>query len=131
MNINQMKESKYLKKEDFGQTGRNMVIAGLKHEDVSLADKPEEMKYILYFNGEQKGMVLNQTNIQLIAHAAGSTETDDWKGKTVNVYEDPTVMFAGEMKGGLRVRPATTAQAPVTNGTTQPEQGFDDSLPPF
>jgi len=127
MKIGNMKESKFLKKEDFGTTGKNVVIERLTSEDVSMQDKPEEMKHIIYFQGMQKGLVLNWANIQLIASVTGSEETDDWIGKTVNAYEDPTIMFGGNLVGGIRVRAPMAPQAQSEN----PADGLNDDIPGF
>ncbi len=137
MHINQMKESKYLKKEDFGQTGKVGTIRGIAHENMAQEGQPPEMKYIIYFNEFQKGMVLNQTNIQLIAMITGQDDTDNWPGHQVTLYEDPTISFGGQIKGGIRVRAAVSQPVQTfTAGDGQqapvppiPENGFDDDIP--
>ena len=104
MKIGEMKSSKFLKKEDFGTQGKNVTIERLDQEDVSMQDQPADMKFVLFFQGFEKGMVLNWTNTQLVAQVTGSEETEDWKGRQLNVYEDPTIAYAGKLIGGLRVR---------------------------
>lgn len=119
MNINEMKESKYLKKEDVGQ-GKLLTIKGLSQENVALESQPEELKYIMFFNEESKGLVMNWTNIQLCANAAGSEDTDNWVGKQIVLYNDPNVSYAGKITGGIRVR------APKN---TEPKADFNDNIP--
>lgn len=105
MRIGEMKESKYLKKEDVGQ-GKLVTITSMEQQNVAMEDQPPEMKWIVYFAEFPKGMVLNWTNIQLIAKAVGSEETDDWKGKKIVIYEDENVSFGGKLVGGIRCRGA-------------------------
>ena len=51
----------------------------------------------------QKPMVLNKTNCKTIAKLYG-VDTKGWAGKSVTVYFDNSVKFAGEQTGGLRIR---------------------------
>lgn len=103
MRIGEMKDSKFLKKEDVG-TGKLVTIASMEQQNVAMDDQPPEMKWILHFHEFDKGMALNWTNIQLIAKAVGSEETNDWVGKKIVLFEDPNVSFGGKLVGGIRVR---------------------------
>ena len=126
MRIGEMKESKYLKKEDVGQ-GKLVTIAELGQVNVAMEDQPPEMKWVIHFNEFSKGMVLNWTNIQLIAKALGTEETDEWKGKKIVIYEDDNVSFGGKLVGGIRCR-AVRQSAPQPAQAPVPE-GFDDPIP--
>ena len=138
MKIGEMKESKYLKKEDVGD-GINVTIQRIDRQDVSLENQPEELKYILYFqeaiNGHHKGMVMNWTNIQLCAMAAGTEETDEWVGKQIQLYNDPTISFGGKITGGIRIRPVEKPGNQTPSSQTTPVQsenpgaGMDDKTP--
>jgi len=126
MNINEISESKYLKKEDVG-TGKQVQITGLSKENLAREDDTPDYKFVLHFNGPVKPMVLNKTNAQLIAHVLGSQETDDWIGKTVTLYNDPTISFAGKLTGGIRVmvqQPQTQPSGPAPVGEFK-----DDDIP--
>ncbi len=110
MHINKLKESKYLAKEDC-MPPLLVTIAGLSSANMAKENEPEETKYILQFqesvkpDGDPlKPMVLNTTNGQLIAHVTGSEETDDWVGKKITLYNDPSVSFGGKLTGGIRVQ---------------------------
>ena len=112
MRIGEMKESKFLKKEDVGQ-GKLFTIASMEQQNVAMDDQPPEMKWVLHFHEVDKGIALNWTNIQLIAKAVGSEETNDWMGKKIVLYEDPNVSFGGKLVGGIRVRaPKNQVQEP-------------------
>jgi hypothetical protein len=136
MKIGEMKESKFLKKEDVGK-GVLVTIDRIEQQDVSLENQPEEMKWIMYFkeviNNHNKGLVLNWTNIQLCAQAVSSEDTDHWPGKQIVLYLDPTISFGGKIIGGIRIRapktqPQTPEPAPVVN-TAESFDDFDDDIP--
>ena len=110
MNINSLRESKYLKKEDC-DTGVLFTIKDLKQENVAKDDEPDDLKWILYGEEFTKGLVLNSTNAQLIAGIVKSEETDDWIGKQVVLFNDPSVSYAGKVTGGIRVRAPRTQAA--------------------
>lgn len=133
-NINDMKESKFLKRSDVG-AGKLLTINGCRQENVAMENDTPEMKWVLSFAEEKKGMVLNGTNQQLIAKALGSEETDDWNGRKIVVYDDPNVSFGGKLVGGIRCRaPRNTAAAPApaARPATPPpvtNAGTDEDLP--
>ena len=126
MRIGEMKESKYIKKEDVGQ-GKLVTIADLQQQNVAMEDQPPEMKWIIHFHEFSKGMVLNWTNVQLIAKALGTEETDEWKGKKIVLFEDANVSFGGKLTGGIRVRAARLKPDSQTEEPKKPD--FDDDIP--
>ena len=97
-NINILFSSKYLKAEDV-IAGDTVTIAGMKMEKVAEgeADKP-----VIYFHGKQKGLVLNETNAQMIAHITGSFDTDEWANKRVYLHSEP-VSSQGMIVDSIRV----------------------------
>ena len=131
MRIGEMKESKFIKKEDVGEAGKNLTIRELKHENVAGENSAEDMKYVLYFKEAQKGVVLNWTNIQMAAKLCGSEDSDDWVGKQIQLYEDPNISFGGKIVGGIRFRKATgSSSEPVQSENPAPaEDDFNDSIP--
>jgi len=103
-----MVESKYIKKGDVGP-GQLWTIRAVDRINVAKEDDEPEYKWALHFNEIKKPMTLNVTNIKMLEMVCGSDNTDDWTGKQVVVYYDPTVMYAGEAKGGLRIRAPKSA----------------------
>jgi len=126
MKISEMKESKYLKKEDVGD-GLIATIAMLDKKNVALPNEPPEEKYIMIFEEDLNPLVLNWTNIQLCAQACGSQETDDWIGKQIILYNDPNVSFAGKITGGVRIRPAK--QVEPKKAPKRSEEDPNDDIP--
>lgn len=123
MKASEMLESKYLKKEDVDPP-KLLTIAGFEKANVAKQNETPEFKWLMKFH-ETKPLVMNAANIQLATHALGNDDTDLWIGKKIVAFNDPTVMYAGKMVGGIRLRAprgqATQAPAPA------PE--FDDNLP--
>jgi hypothetical protein len=124
MNISQLKESKFLKKEDCG-TGILVTIQSVSQENIAKEGAEPEHKWVLHFRETEKPMVLNSTNGQLIAKIIGSDETDDWTGHKIVAYEDPNISFAGKIVGGIRVR-APKNQVKPAPAKPLAEPGEDD-----
>lgn len=126
MHINEIKQSKYLAKNDVGN-GLDVTIKAIDQADLAMEGEPPEMKYVLHFQGDVKPMVLNTTNAQLIAAVLGSEETDDWIGKRVCLYDEKTVMYAGKLVGGIRVRAASQpVPAPRPTPAALPQSSATD-----
>lgn len=114
--INEMLESKFLKKEDVGN-GVLMTVEACVQKNVAQQGADPEMKWCLTFADCDKPLVLNSTNIQLCKMIFESDDTDHWLGKKLVLYTDPNVSYAGKIVGGIRVRKPKTAAgaaAPVT-----------------
>ena len=75
-------------------------------------------KYVLYFEGEDKVMVLNKTNAQKLGAAYGKDRAS-WVGQHVELYSETTSF--GE---GLRLRPLRKASTPA-----QPDAEMSDAIP--
>ena len=103
MNINELKQSKYIKGTDVPKpallTVKLVDVANVAREGEKADNKP-----VMHFREMDKPMVLNSTNLKRAAKAFGSDETDDWVGKKIVLYFDPDVEFGGEIVGGLRLR---------------------------
>ena len=125
MRIGETKESKFLKKEDVG-IGKLFTIRSYERANVAQEGKPQQMKWIVYFKEAEKGFVANWTNRQLIAKAVGTDEMDDWTGKQVVLYDDPSVTYGGELTGGIRCRAPKNTQS----GNVPTQSGHDERNPP-
>lgn len=60
---------------------------------------------VAHFSDGNKPMVLNKTNMKTISKIFGSPYIDEWRGRSIQIYFDPTVRFGRETPGGLRIRP--------------------------
>ncbi len=129
--ISEMLESKFLKKEDVG-SGMLLTVVSVTQKNVAKEGADPEMKWAMAFEESDKPMVLNSTNIQLCQQIFQSDDTDHWIGKRVVLYTDPSVMYAGKVVGGIRVRaPKKTAPAPIQKAKPAPVtvEVEDDDIP--
>lgn len=113
MNIDKVYPSKYLKAGDVGETPVTYTIDDYKIEEVG-RDKDE--KLVLYFKRESKGFVCNKTNLNTIAKALGTKETDEWIGKAIKLYSTE-VSFGDEMVEAIRV--SLKPGKPVERGSSR------------
>ena len=123
MNANKdLSTSKFIKKEEC-DPAILVTIQRVVEENVAKENEIPDLKWVIYFAELNKPLVLNQTNGLLISRICGSAESDDWTGTKVVLYNDPTIMFGGEIKGGIRVRvPQVQAQAPAQPPVQEPAQ---------
>jgi hypothetical protein len=104
--------NKYYSVSDLhGQTPHHrigkVVLAELKEKDGST-----KRKYLIYFEGVEKALVLNKTNAQKLAAAFGK-DYSKWIGKEVELYAEMT----GLGKEGVRVRPLKPTNTSDLNDT--------------
>ena len=125
MNINEAFPSSYLKAADLQGREATVRIDRLEFEKVGDDTKP-----VLYFQGKDRGIVLNKTNATNIS-TAYTQETSNWIGKSVTLFS-AWVDFQGKSVEAIRIRPAqarefTSGLAP-SNGAAAPQ--YDERNPP-
>lgn len=137
MHISQLKDSKFLKKEDVG-TGVLVTIRDCKEFNVSLPGAPEEQKFGLIFDELEKPLILNSTNGNILAAITGSETSDGWIGAKVVLFTDPNISFQGRLVGGVRIRApknqsakAPPRHAPAPEPVAAAGPGDDDENLPF
>jgi hypothetical protein len=101
-----------------GQTPRRKIgkadVAEFKEKDGSA-----RRKYVLYFEGEDKALILNKTNALKLASAFGKQRTS-WVGQFVELYSEMTSLG----KEGVRLRPLRKPATPA-----QPDPELNDAVP--
>ncbi|MDX2318316.1 MAG: hypothetical protein QNK44_07925 [Hyphomicrobiaceae bacterium] len=113
--------TKFIKADDIGAARPTVIIADVRLEDVGDDAGP---KPVAYFHGKEKGMVLNKTNAEMIAHLYGD-ETDAWRGQSIDLYTT-MVQYGGKSLLGIRVMapapqmPAHQAPPPVAQRPIHP-----------
>jgi len=91
-----------LKAADLQGKARRVVIESFDVKEFD-DDGKKTKKAILRFRGKDKGLVVNKTNGQIIAHNLSSDELNDWIGHEIIMY--PTkVDFGGQMVDAIRVK---------------------------
>ena len=104
-NVNDLKSSKFLTKFDV-DPALEVTIKSYEEVNVAMESQAPELKWTLSFHELDKPLVLNNTNGQLLMAITGSGDFDAWINKKVVLYNDKTVMFAGKLTGGIRIRQA-------------------------
>ncbi len=127
MKISTAFPSNYIKASDLNGQPWDMKIRTAAMEDLGQGND-KESKPVLYFDGVQKGLVLNKTNATNIAKVYGD-DTGNWTGKDIQVFPT-TTEFKGETVDAIRVRVVPEAQpekqpdaAPMADGD------LDDEIP--
>lgn len=101
--------SNWLKASDLQGRTITVTINCVRLEVVGDGDKP-----VIYFQGTEKGAVLNKTNSNNIALLYGD-ETDGWAGKQVALYP-AMVDFQGHSVEAIRIKGPPVAR----NGQQRP-----------
>lgn len=140
MRISEEFSGSWLKAIDLRGHHITVVISAVKREEIGQGED-REFKPVVYFEGKDKGLVLNKTNGTTIAELLGD-DTDNWTGHAIVLY--PTkVQFGSKMVDAVRVEAATSSPAetapapqapPVQTAPVRPYQGvpesdFDDDIP--
>ena len=73
----------------------------------------KDRKPVIYFDGAEKGLVLNKTNATEIAAAHGD-EMDEWAGKEIELFSQ-MVPYQGQNVAAIRVRNVAKATAADPN----------------
>lgn len=74
---------------------------------------------IVHFEEGLKPWVLNAGNGLVLKRWTQSLNIEDWVGLKVQLFIDPTVKFAGEITGGVKINP----QKPKGRQVITPDQG--------
>ena len=100
-------ESSFLKAKDLQiATGKyrtmTVTIEGSEPHECENGDK----QLVLSFKGEPKKWGMNKTCFRLLSSIFGSDASDDWIGKTIELYVDKTVRFKDSIVHAIRPREA-------------------------
>lgn len=113
--------SRYLKESDL--KGRDITLT---IERVEVTKIGEDKKPVAYFEGKQKGLVLNKTMFNVITKITGEPDSDDWGGHRITIYPTETE-FRGDVVACIRVRLRTAeaaSQPPPPPPTSDYEPDF-------
>ncbi len=113
----------YLTKDDCNGD-LTLCIERLKFDEVKTPDGKASRERLCYFKDSEKPLILNKTNWRRVAAMYGKND-DNWAGHWVTLFNDKTIVFAGEVTGGIRVRPhkpapeVASAEAVVASADTE------------
>jgi len=111
--------SDYFKAVDFEEAPQKLVMSKVVMKDIG-----EDHKPVLFFQGNEKGLVLNKTNANTIAEAYGD-ESENWSGKEIVVFASTTDL-RGQQVACIRVR-KPKQQAKLAAATAKHDP--DDEIP--
>lgn len=111
MRVGEAFPSNYLKASDLQGKRISVTIDHVAFEDIG---RQKDRKPVVYFQGKDKGLVLNKTNASKITALTGTDEMDDWQGQTIILF-GTLVEFGGEEVEGIRV--AAGPKAPPAGRT--------------
>jgi hypothetical protein len=112
--------SKYLRAGDLN--GHEPIVT---IDRVVLETLGDESKPVIYFQGKDKGLVLNKTNWAAICDITKEEDSDLWKGHRVKLFTT-RVDFQGKRVDAVRIdAPKTSRPAPP------PVEHIDDDAIPF
>jgi hypothetical protein len=115
-------QSKYLKAEDLAGKPLTVRIMSAPLEKLKAPDGREQQKVVLYFDGTQKRLPVNQANWDSLADICGE-DSDDWPGRTIVLYPTKTQM-GGKTVDCIRIR---APKAPSTGPA--PAEELNDDIP--
>ena len=104
MDINAAFPGEFLKAADLQGRQAAVVIDRVEMQKVGDDHKP-----VAYFQGKDRGLVLNKTNANIIADMYGS-ETNQWVGQRIVLYS-ARVEYQGKLVDAIRVQHPSAAQA--------------------
>lgn len=122
MRISSAFPSQYLKASDLNGRRVQVRMGHVQVEDIGGDSRP-----VLYFQGAQKGMVLNKTNANTISIAYGD-DTDHWSGQVIELFE-AMVDFQGKVTPAIRVFVPRNQQAQAPLAQLQPRQPIQAAAP--
>jgi hypothetical protein len=112
---------RFLTKSEIGAMhagDRVLIVVRVEVERFDDED-PRDAKPIMFFREGPKGVPLNKTNWDILAHAYGD-DSDDWIGRPVELTIDPNVTYGGKRCGGIRVGvPAAISNIPAKSPAGQ------------
>jgi len=125
-------ESRYMTQHDVTPAGIDLTIKTFKAEAMP-GDDTEIKTLAVWTDASYKPMVLNVTNRNRLIHHLNTDKMREMCGKTVNVYRDPDVEYAGKIVGGLRIRAAAVdpVSAAIANAQTTKDQAEPNDDIPF
>lgn len=110
----QLFTGKFLASPDIGGREPTVKITRITSELVKDEEKKTERhRWICFFEGKDKGMLLNRSNAILIAALCKSDKTEDWVGHSITIGVRK-VKMGGDLVDGLRVVGSPELSAPMT-----------------
>jgi hypothetical protein len=101
------RQTKFIQKSEIENSPHGAILVTIRdvsEENVALEFKPEEIKYVIYFEENYKPWTPGIETLETIKRINGSGNVDDWPGTKIVLFIDPNVKFGGKVVGGIRCR---------------------------
>jgi hypothetical protein len=85
-----------------------LTVTGAAIRSIAAPGKPAQQKLVLSFKETSKVFPVNTVNGDAICEITGSEDADKWAETRLEFFVDPNVTFAGQKRGGIRVRKPST-----------------------
>lgn len=106
--------SQYLSKDDV-ESPVIGTIADVQFVTLK-GDNGDEQKPAMYFKESTiKPLLVNNSNWMTCEDLYGE-DSDGWRGHTIEIFKDPSVMFGGKRVGGVRLRKPGNGHKPSAAG---------------
>lgn len=118
MNGQEMFPTRYAGGADLHGKAFTLEIALVQPEEMNDPHTFEKItKWVVYFKGAQRGMVLGKQFAESIAEATGETDAQKWAGKRVEIYPQQTRLGVG-----VRARKAPNGASVVPETLQEDEE---------
>lgn len=96
---------KYFKADDVRAGPLALTIRNVAEENVARKEEKPEVKPVVYFHEDPRGLMLNKTRYRALSDIFGSQNTDSWTGGSVLVCFDASIRNPNGGVGGIAVKP--------------------------
>lgn len=94
--------SRYLRAVDVGE-GATFTIDRITVESMRQDSGQDRDKGVVWFQGEERGLVLNVTLTVILRELFG-VDLGNWQGKRITLHNDKSVRRGGKLVGGIRIK---------------------------
>jgi hypothetical protein len=114
----------YLKREDM----RAPIVVTITDVWSEVFRNSPRKKLVVSFQELPKPLILNKTNIRRLANVFQTGNTALWRGP-VTLYLEKEVQYAGQIVGGIRIRPAELQTQPQPSAALHPAAPEPQPMP--
>jgi hypothetical protein len=120
-NFDDIYGSKFFGAADLNGQRKRVKIVDTEVSELREKDGSTKRKYIVWFETEDKALVLNKTNALRLAHAFGKAR-EGWNGAVIELYSEMTSLG----KEGIRLRPVRPPQQQKPQTPPPPPDEYND-----
>ena len=115
--FDQMRESFFLSWFDTSEQGERVTIRGYEQIEIERDNGQKEKKWLIYFQEKEKGMLLNNTNRNILSQLFNG-DVKGSIGKQIILFYRDDIEFKGVLMKGLRIKGCLVQQKPLRENET-------------